>query len=132
MMSRFKLHISHYTISISGFAHNQPVWVGRQLKIHDGPTIEITIAFPHDPVRRFNIPYPVTRNMLRKLMGRHGGILRPKQLQLLHGRIEEFANHIVDNHGWFRPYRTFEDGFEDCVTVVWPVTAKASIGVLMR
>lgn len=127
-MSRFKLHISHYIIAISGFAHDQLVWKRRQLNIHKGPTIEITIAFPQDPTRRFNVPYPITRDMLRKLVSREGGILRPKQLKLLHERIEEFAKHIVDNHGWYRPYRTFVDGFEDRVVVVWPVTATGGLG----
>lgn len=127
-MNRYKLHIGHYIISISGFAHNQPVWTRRQLKAHNGPTVELTIAFPHDPARRFNIPYPATRDMIRKLVARHGTILMPKQLKVLHDRIEEFARDIVDNHGWYRPYRTFEDGFEDCVAIVWPVTAKASLG----
>jgi hypothetical protein len=127
-MSRYKLHISHYIIAISGFAHDQLVWRCRHLQIHHGPTIELTITFPQDPAKRFNVPYPVTRNMLMKLVARHGGILWPKQLKLLHDRIEEFAKDIVDNHGWYRPYRTFPAVFEDCVALVWPVTAKASIG----
>ena len=127
-MKRYKLHIGHYVISISGFAQNQPVWSRRQLKVHKGPTIELTIAFPQDPPKQFNIPFPVTRDMLRKLVGRHGGILWPKQLKLLHDRIYEFAKDVADNHSWYRPYSTFPDGFEDCVAVVWPVTAKGSVG----
>ena len=127
-MSRFKLHISHYIIAISGFAHDKPVWKRRQLQIHKGPTIEITIAFPLDPIRRFNVPYPVSRDMLRKLIAREGGILWPKQLKLLHDRIEEFAKYVVDNHGWYRPYRTFVDGFEDRAGEIEPVGAKGEIG----
>lgn len=127
-MKRYKLHIGHYVISISGFAQNQPVWSGRQLKAHEGPTIELTIAFPQDLPKQFNIPFPVTRDMLRKLVGRHGGILWPKQLKLLRDRIDEFAKDVADNHGWYRPYRTFPEGFEDCAAVAWPVTAKGSVG----
>jgi hypothetical protein len=127
-VKRYKLHISHYVIAISGFAHDQPVWSGRQLKAHEGPTIELTIAFPQDPPKQFNIPFPVTRDMLRKLVGRHGGILWPKQLKLLHDRIYEYAKDVADNHGWYRSYRSFPKGFEDCVAVVWSVTAKGSVG----
>lgn len=127
-MSRYKLHIDHYVIAISGFARDQPVWSRQQLKVHKGPTIEITIAFPQDPPKRFNIPFPVTRDMLRKLVGRHGGILWPKQLKLLHDRIDEFASDVFDHHSWYRPYRPFPEGFEDCVALAWPVTAKGSIG----
>lgn len=127
-MSRFKLHLAHYVITISGFAHDQPVWSGRQLKIHKGPTVELTIAFPHDPAKRFNLPFPITRGMLRKLVARHGGILWPKELKYLHERIEEFAGYVADNHSWYRPYRPYSEGFKDCVAVVWPVTAKGSTG----
>ena len=127
-MSRYKLHISHYVISISGFAHDQPVWSGRQLKVHKGPTIELTIAFPLDPPKRFNIPFPVTRYLLRKLVARHWGILWPDQLKLLQDRIDEFAKDVAANHSWYRPYRTFPEGFEDCVVMAKPVTAKGSVG----
>jgi hypothetical protein len=126
-MNRYKLHIGHYVISISGFAQNQPVWSRGQLKVHNGPTIELTIAFPQDPPARFNIPFPVTPYMLRKLAGRHWGILWPDQLKLLHDRIYEFAKDVADNHSWYRPYRPFPDGFEDCVALAWPVTAKGSV-----
>lgn len=126
-MSRFKLHISHYVIAISGFAHDQPVWSRRRLQVHKGPTVEITIAFPHDPPERFNVPFPVTRAMLRKLCARHDGLLSPVELKLLHERIEEFAKHVAENHGWSRPYRPSPDGFEDCVAVVWPATAEARV-----
>lgn len=129
-MSRYKLRIGHYVISISGFAQDQPVWFRRQLKVHQGATIELTIAFPQDPPKRFNIPFPVTRSMLRKLVGRHGGILWPDQLKLLHDRIDEFAKDMADNHSWYRSYRPFPDGFEDCVAVVRPVTAKGSVGAV--
>lgn len=127
-MNRYKLHISHYVISISGFAHDQQVWSGRQLKVRKGPTIELTIAFPQDLPNRFNIPFPVTREMLRKLVSRHGGILWPKQLKLLHDRIDEFAMDVAANHSWYRPYRPFPEGFEDCVAIAWPVTAKGGVG----
>ena len=127
-MSPYKLHISHYVISISGFAHNQPVWLRRELKVHKGPTVEITIAFPQDSPKRFNIPYPVTRDMLRKLVARHGGILCPKEFKLLRDRIEEFAKDVADNHGWNKPYRPFPEDFEDCVAVAWPTTATARLG----
>lgn len=127
-MNRYKLHIGHYVISISGFARDQPVWSRRQLKVHKGPTIELTIAFPQDPPTQFNIPFPVTRDMLRKLVGRHGGILWPKQLKLLHDRIDEFASDVFDHHSWYRPYRPFPEGFEDCVALAWPVTARGSVG----
>ena len=127
-MSRYKLHISHYVISISGFAHDQPVWSGRKLKVHKGPTIELTIAFPLDPSARFNIPFPVTRYMLRKLVARHWGILLPDEFKLLHDRINEFAMYVAHNHSWYKPYRTFPEGFEDCVVMAKPVTAKGSVG----
>lgn len=127
-MSRYKLHISHYVIAISGFARDQLVWSRQQLKVHKGPTIEITIAFPQDPPARFNIPFPVTRYMLRKLVARHWGILWPDQLKLLHDRIDEFASDVFDHHSWYRPYRTFPEGFEDCVALAWPVTARGSVG----
>jgi hypothetical protein len=127
-MNRYKLHIGHYVISISGFARDQPVWSRRQLKVHKGPTIELTIAFPQDPPTQFNIPVPVTRDMLRKLVGHHGGILWPKQLKLLHDRIDEFASDVFDHHSWYRSYRPFPEGFEDCVALAWPVIARGSVG----
>jgi hypothetical protein len=127
-MSRYKLHISNYVIAISGFARDQLVWSRQQLKVHKGPTIEITIAFPQEPPARFNIPFPVTRYMLRKLVARHWGILWPDQLKLLHDRIDEFALDVFDHHSWYRPYRTFPEGFEDCVALAWPVTAEGSVG----
>jgi len=127
-MSPYKLHISHYVISISGFAHNQQVWSHRELKIRKGPTVEITIAFPQDPPTRFNIPYPVTRDMLRSLVARHGGILWPEEIKFLHKRIEEFAKDVADNHGWYKPYRPFSEDFEDCVVAARPMTAKAHLG----
>ena len=129
-MSRYKLHFDHCVIAISGFAPDQPVWFGRQLKVHEGPTIELTIAFPQDPPKRFNIPLPVTRYMLSKLVGRHGAILLPNQLKLLRHRIDEFVTDVFDHHSWYRPYRPFPEGFEDCVAVVRPVTAKGSVGVV--
>lgn len=129
-MSRFKLHISHYVIAISGFAYRQPVWSRGKLKVHNGPTIELTIALPHDPARRFNVPFPVTRGMLRKLVAQHGGILWPDELKKLHVSIEDFAEYVANNHSWFRPYRPLPDGFEDCVAVVWPVTAKGEVGAV--
>ena len=127
-MSPYKLHIGHYIMSISGFSRDQPVWSRRELKIHKGPTVEITIAFPQDPPARFNIPYPVTRDMLRKLVSRHGGILWPQDVKFLHERIEAFAKDVADNHGWYKPYRPFSEDFEDCVVVARPVTAKARLG----
>jgi hypothetical protein len=129
-MSRFKLHISYNVIAISGFAHDQPVWSRNRLTVPKGPTVELTIAFPHEPPERFNVPFPVTRGMLRKLAARHDCILWPEELKSLHERIEEFAGYIADNHSWFRPYRPFPDGFEDCVAVVYPVTAKGGIGAV--
>ncbi len=127
-MSRYKLHISHYVIAISGFARDQPVWSRQQLKLHKGPTIELTIAFPQDPPNRFNIPFPITRSMLRKLVARHGGILWPKELKTLHDRIDEFAKDVADNHGWYRSYRPFPEAFEDCVALAWPVIAESNVG----
>lgn len=129
-MSRYKLHIGHYVIAISAFAQDQPVWSQRQLKVHKGPTIELTIAFPQDPHARFNIPFPVTSYMLRKLVARHGGLLCPDQLKLLHDRINEFVMDVADNHSWYRRYSPFPEGFEDCVAVAWPVTAKGNVGAV--
>ena len=48
-MKRYKLHVGHCVISILAAAQNQPVWSRRQLKVHKGPTIELTIAFPQRP-----------------------------------------------------------------------------------
>lgn len=124
------MHIGHYVIAISGSARDQPVWSRRQLKVHKGPTIELTIAFPQDPPARLNIPFPVTRYRLRKLVARHGGLLAPVQLKLVHDRIDEFAMEIADNHSWYCPYRPFPSGFEDCVAVPRPVTAKGNVGAV--
>lgn len=126
-MSRYKLHFDHCVIAISGFAPDRPVWSGRQLKVHKGPTIELTIAFPLDPPKRFNIPLPVTLYMLSKLVARHGAILLPDQLKLLRDRIDEFITDVFDHHSWYRQYRPFPDGFEDCVVMAKPVTAKGSV-----
>lgn len=104
-MPKLTLYISHYVISITGFAHNQPVWHGQQLKIHDGPTVELTIVMPHDPKRVFNVPFPVSRHRLRGLVAREGGLLRPPQLKLLHESIDAFAQDVANNHGWYQPYR---------------------------
>jgi hypothetical protein len=54
----------------------------------------------------------------------------PDQLKLLHDRIYEFAKDVADNHSWYRPYRPFPEGFEDCVVMAKPVTAKGSVGVV--
>jgi hypothetical protein len=129
-MSRLKLHISHCVIAISGLAYHQPVWSRGKLKVHKGPTIELTIASPRDPPRRFNVPFPVTRGMLRNLVAQHGCILWPDDLKKLHVSVEDFAEYVSDNHRWLQPYRPLPDGFEDCVTVVWPVTAKGEVGAV--
>jgi hypothetical protein len=99
------MHISHYVVSISGFAHNQPVWHGQKLQIYKGPTVELTIVMPQDPARIFNVPFPVSRVRLRGLVAREGGLLRPKQLKLLHDSIDAFAKDVADNRSWYQPYR---------------------------
>lgn len=127
-MTAYKLHVRHYIVALSGFAQDQPVWSRGELRVHRGPSVEVTMAFPQDPPLRFNIPYPVTRNMLRSLVARHGGALWPHELKLLHNRIDEFVSEVTARNGWYKPYRTFPDDFEDCVASAWPVTAKARLG----
>ena len=127
-MQRFKLLLPHYIFTISGFAHNQPVWVGTKLRVHNGATIELTITSQHDPPECFNVPFPLRRKGLGQLVGRHRGALFTDELACLHDLIEEFAQYVAATHGWRRPYRPFPDGFEDCIVAPSPVVARGSVG----
>lgn len=127
-MPNFKLHISHYVIAITGFAHNQLVRTRNKLKIYDGPTIELTISFPMDPPKRFNVPYPITKPALKRLINSYGGILWPKEIAAVFTAIESFAKYVANNHDWDMPFRPFPMGTLDCVAVLRPVVAKGGVG----
>ena len=105
-MSQVKMTAGPCTVTITGFARNQLVWSGPRRKIYEGPTVELTLTFPHDDPRPFNVPFPCGRQKLKTLVASHGGILTTKEYTALEELILAFAKHIVDNHGWFKPYRS--------------------------
>ena len=123
-MLKLTMHISHYVISITGFAHNQPVWHGQKLQIYKGPTVELTIVMPQDPARIFNVPFPVSRVRLRGLVAREGGLLRSKQLKFLHDSIDAFAKDVADNRSWYQPYRPSPQELAGGVAAVGTVQEK--------
>lgn len=126
-MAAFKLHVSHCIIASTGFAHGQDVWCGRRLKPYDGPTIELTITLPHDPPRSFNVPFPVSRTRLKKLLARHSGLLTNTELKLVHDSIEEFAIYVAYEHSAFKPYRPFPHGAIDCIVTLKGMSASATV-----
>ena len=108
-MTTFKMTAGPCTVTLTGFAHNQPVWSGPRRKIYEGPTVELTLTFPHDDPGTFNVPFPCGRQKLKTLVASHGGILSTKEYTALEKLILAFAKHIVDNHGWYKPYRSPTD-----------------------
>lgn len=87
-------------------------------------------TFPQDPPKRFNVPFPVTPDRLKRLVVRHGAILWPDQVKCLHERIGEFAKHVSVNQGWYRSYRPFAEDFEDCVAATFSVAAMGAVGTV--
>lgn len=129
-MPNLKLHLAHYVIAITGFAHNQPVRTRNQLKIYDGPTLELTVSFPMDPPKCFNVPYPIAKPALKRLLGSYGLILWPKEMTTVFKAIEGFAKYVSNNHHWDKPFRPFPDGTLDCVAVLRPFVAKGGVGTV--
>ena len=127
-MPNFKLQIGACIIAITGLAHNCPVWSRRTLKIHKGPTIGIRVTLPHDEPRVFNIPYPVSRRSLLKLVSGNGPILDSPELSRLHKLIDAFAGYVSKNHSWSKPYQHEPEGAADCILRLTPAVARASVG----
>jgi hypothetical protein len=80
--------------------------LGRVLKEYEGPTVELTLTFPHDPPRTLNVPIPVSRRRLTNLVARDGGVGFPKDYKRLEELIFEFCLYLIHNHSWHRPYRS--------------------------
>ena len=108
-MTTFKMTAGPCTVTLTGFAHNQPVWSGPRRKIYEGPTVELTLTFPHDDPGTFNVPFTCVRQKLKTLVASHGGILSTKEDTALEELILAFAKYIVDNHSWYKPYRSPTD-----------------------
>lgn len=104
-MSEYKMICEPFTIQITGFAHNQPVWAGNRLKIHNGPTIELTISSPLNSTKQVSIPFQISHNSLMMSVGRLGPIMSRAEVKALDALISSFAKYIVANHDWDKPYR---------------------------
>ena len=113
-MPNFKLHAHPYVISITGYEPKGGIIrSGRHLKRHDGPTMELTLTFPLDDARCFNVPFPIENLPLRKRVACHGGLLASAEGKALKKLIEQFAVYVINNHGWSKPYRPDLDGYAD-------------------
>ena len=79
-MPNFTLAAPPCVISITGYEPKGGIIrSGRHLKRHDGPTMELTLTFPLDDARCFNVPFPIENLPLRKRVAFHGGLLpQPK------------------------------------------------------
>jgi hypothetical protein len=111
-MPNFTLAAPPYVISITGYEPEGGIArSGRHPKGRDGPTIELTITFPHDAARCFNIPFPIETSALRQRVAARGGILSSAEGKALKQLVMEFAVYVIDNHGWYKPYRPDLDGY---------------------
>jgi hypothetical protein len=104
-MSEYQVISDPFTIQITGFAQNQPVWAGNRLKIHNGPTMELTISSPLNPTKLINVPFPISHDSLRISVGRWGPVMSRAEVKALDALIISFAKFIVANHDWEEPYR---------------------------
>lgn len=105
-MSKFSLQFSPYEIAITGYLPRNGVIRKRGKDIaYNGPTIEFTATFPHDRPRTFNIPYPIQSQGLRNRMAAHSVFLDTTRGRMVLLMIERFARHVVEHHGWSKPYR---------------------------
>ena len=113
-MPNFTLAAPPYVISITGYEPKGGfIRSGRHLKPHDGPTMELTLTFPLDDARCFNVPFPIENLPLRKRVAFHGGLLASAEGKALKKLIEQFAAYVINNHGWSKPYRPDLDGYAD-------------------
>ena len=113
-MPNFKLHAHPYVISITGYEPKGGIIrSGRHLKRHDGPTMELTLTFPLDDARCFNVPFPIENLPLRKRVAFHGGLLASAEGKALKELIMQFAAYVINNHGWSKPYRPDLGGYAD-------------------
>lgn len=128
-MPDFKLRTRSCIIAITGY---QPkggrIRSGRNIKHHDGPTVGLTVTFPHEDVRCFNVPVPIDNLPLRKKVAFDACLLLPAEVRALKKLIEQFAVYVVNNHGWSRPYRPNPPGYGDCILMVESVEAKGTAG----
>jgi hypothetical protein len=104
-MSEYKMICEPFTIRITGFAHNQPVWAGNRLKIYNGPTMELTISSPLNSTKQVNIPFPISHYSLKISVGRWGPVMSRAEVNALDALIISFAKYIAANHYWDEPYR---------------------------
>lgn len=109
-MTEYKITSEPFTIQITGFAHNQPVWVGARLKTYKGPTMELTISSPLNPTKMVNVPFPISHKSLKIAVGRWGPIMSGAEVKALDALLISFAKYIVANHDWDQPFRPLPDG----------------------
>ena len=95
------------TISITGYDPCDGVIRRRgRLQHHDGATVELTITFPLDDPRVFNVPHSLGVTALRKHVASYGGITSHAEGKELEKLVLTFLEYVVLNHGCSRPYRT--------------------------
>ncbi len=105
-MTDFTFRSHHTQISITGYIPRGGLVRDRYgVKPHDGPTMELTITAPHDDTEVINVPYPLGAQALRKRLAFYGALLLPAEGRALEYLILKFANYVINNHGWSRPYQ---------------------------
>jgi hypothetical protein len=92
-----QLKLKHYTIWLTSFEYGGLVWYRGARRPHMGPTVELTVEFPRDPPRTFNIPFPIyALQHLRKVVSRYGLTLETPHLKILRDAIHTFGNKNID------------------------------------
>jgi hypothetical protein len=104
-MPSFKLKTTSTTISITGYQpQHGKIRDRRGLKLHEGPTIELTITFPVDDPRCFNVPYPLRPKALGTRLAFFGALLTTAEGKALEALISNFMVYVIDNHGFTHPH----------------------------
>ena len=130
-MTSYKLQIRSCLVAIKGF---DPVGGlvrrGRVLKPHNGPTITLAIYLPHEGPYVFNVPFPISRNTLRRKLAFNGLLVHRGEEKPVASLIEAFALEVSKVHGWNKSYRPEPEGASDSITLLRSVEANASVGNL--
>lgn len=110
LMNSYQLNCPPCTITIKGFDPSGAIIRHRRrLQPHNGPTVALTVAYPLDDPKTFNIPVGLQGLALRKKVASYGALLTHAQGRELTDLIYQFAEYVVNNHGFSKPYRVSAD-----------------------
>jgi hypothetical protein len=104
-MNNMSYQWSHYEAHITGFLPTNSVIQGpKGITRSVSPSIELTIVFPHDDPRVVRVRYPIEGSALRKCLCGAGAILMGNEVRRFNVFLRAFAQHVVENLGWYRPH----------------------------